>query len=164
MTQPVQWYIIMLLAGLLLLAAEVVVPGGVLGTFGALALIGAIATGFVAFGADWGTVSAILILGAAGASLVLWMKYLPRTPMGRVLTLSNDASLFKATNDYQDLEGKEGVAVTRLGPGGIAKIEGKRMDVVTEGRWIRAGAPVVVRKVSGNVITVREVESASDDV
>lgn len=42
------------------------------------------------------------------------------------------------------LEGATGVAVTDLRPGGIAQVEGRRLDVVTEGDHIPSGTPVEV--------------------
>lgn len=42
------------------------------------------------------------------------------------------------------LVGHEGVALTDLRPAGVARIDGHRIDVVTEGEWLSAGDPVVV--------------------
>ena len=38
---------------------------------------------------------------------------------------------------------------------GIADIEGERIDVVSQGEYIEAGAPIVVIRVDGNRIVVR---------
>ncbi|MDZ4347595.1 MAG: NfeD family protein [Candidatus Binatia bacterium] len=51
--------------------------------------------------------------------------------------------------------GKTGTALSPLRPAGIAEIEGERVDVVSEGDLIEAGAPVVVTGVDGNRIVVR---------
>lgn len=47
-------------------------------------------------------------------------------------------------DDGESLEGATGVAVTDLRPGGIARVEGRRVDVVTEGDHIPTGTRVEV--------------------
>lgn len=42
------------------------------------------------------------------------------------------------------LLGRQGVALTDLRPAGVARIDGHRIDVVTEGEWLAAGDPVTV--------------------
>ena len=46
---PLSWYVALLAAGLLLIVAEVFVPGGVAGVLGGLALLGAMGVGLAAF-------------------------------------------------------------------------------------------------------------------
>lgn len=55
-----------------------------------------------------------------------------------------------------DLLGRRGTAQSDLRPAGVARIDGRRLDVVTEGDFIRAGTPVEVSVVQGNRIVVRE--------
>jgi membrane-bound serine protease (ClpP class) len=45
--------------------------------------------------------------------------------------------------------------VSPLRPAGIADIDGKRVDVVSQGEWIDAGAPIDIMRVDGNRIVVR---------
>ena len=47
--EPLHLFIIFLVTGLIFVGAEIFVPGGILGVFGGLALIGACITGFNAF-------------------------------------------------------------------------------------------------------------------
>ena len=42
------------------------------------------------------------------------------------------------------LVGRSGVTLTDLRPAGTARVDGHRIDVVTEGEWLSAGDPVVV--------------------
>ena len=39
---------------------------------------------------------------------------------------------------------------------GIADLDGRRIDVVSQGEWIDAGAPIEVIRVEGNRIVVRQ--------
>ncbi|GBD15787.1 hypothetical protein HRbin26_00680 [bacterium HR26] len=53
------------------------------------------------------------------------------------------------------LVGRRGVALTDLRPGGFVSIEGERVDVVTEGEYLRAGEPVEVVRDEGYRRVVR---------
>jgi membrane-bound serine protease (ClpP class) len=153
-----QLFIILVLAGLLMMGAEIFVPGGILGIVGAMALMGAMAVGFAAFGPKNGMLAALAIVVFLGVSIVLWMQLVPRTRLGKNLTLSTDTAGYKSsTSSMRELVGKEGVALTPLGPAGLARIDGKRIDVVAEGKWIDTGARVRVVHVTGSHVAVREV-------
>jgi membrane-bound serine protease (ClpP class) len=51
--------------------------------------------------------------------------------------------------------GRRGTAVSPLRPAGIADLEGERVDVVSQGEYIDAGAPIEVVGVEGNRVVVR---------
>jgi membrane-bound serine protease (ClpP class) len=59
------------------------------------------------------------------------------------------------------LLGATGVARSDLRPGGIAEIEGERVDVVSEGGYIPAGTAIVVVRDEGYRRVVREVDTTS---
>lgn len=149
-------FLTLLFCGFLLLAVEIFVPGGVLGTLGAVALFGAVISAFAVFGPETGFLVAVLMLILMAVGLVLWIRIFPNTPIGRALTLSKDGQSFKLDADSDpNLIGAEGSAQSDLRPAGIAVINGKRMDVVAEGEWIAAGEPVRVIAARGNHVTVR---------
>ena len=82
--------------------------------------------------------------------------------MGRSLTLSDDGKAFKsASPEYMDLLNKEGIALSILRPAGIAKIDGKRVDVVADGSWIESGKSIKVTRVEGVRILVKEIAPAT---
>jgi membrane-bound ClpP family serine protease len=82
--------------------------------------------------------------------------------MGRSLTLSNDGKAFKsASPEYLDLLNKEGIALSILRPAGIAKFNGKRVDVVADGSWIDRGKFIKVTRVEGVRILVKEIVPAT---
>ncbi len=153
-----QLFIILVLAGLLMMGAEIFVPGGILGILGAISLMIAMAVAFVAFGPRHGVLASLAILVFLGISIVLWMQLVPKTRLGKSLTLATDTAGYKGTNpSMRELLGKEGEALTPLGPSGLARIEGKRIDVVAEGKWIDVGARIRVTHVTGSHVSVREV-------
>lgn len=158
MGTSLQVYIVLLLIGLFLLGAEIYLPGGVIGFIGVLALIGAVIAGFYAFGAQWGFFSAVAIIVLSGLCIVIWIKYFPRTGMGKKLTLSRDGKPYRsAPDEFKGLIGKEGIAQSHLRPSGMALVDGRRIDVVAEGSWIPDGMRIRIVAVEGNRVIVRPV-------
>ena len=151
----VQVFYILLISGLLCVALEIFVPGGVLGVLGGAALVAASITSFMAFGQVAGSYITIAIMLAVGAVLLLWVKYFPKTAIGRQMTVCADLSDAKATEPWlADLAGQTGTTVSTLRPSGFAKINGRRTDVVTRGEMIEKGQPVRVLEIEGNRVVV----------
>jgi membrane-bound serine protease (ClpP class) len=48
-----------------------------------------------------------------------------------------------------------GTALTDLRPSGTAVVDGERVDVVSEGDFVKAGAPVMVMRSKGYRLVVR---------
>src|SRR6056297_2354409 len=124
-------YIGCLVLGFILLGAEIYVPGGILGTLGALALLGAIIVGFriEAFGTQGAIISAFIILATVIAGMLFWLRFFPETPMGKRLSLESSTADYHADDEsHRDLTGELGVAVNNLRPSGIARIRDARID------------------------------------
>jgi membrane-bound serine protease (ClpP class) len=153
----VQLFIILLTIGLFLLAAEIFLPGGILGILGGIALLGAVAASFAAFGLAVGMYIALAVIIGGSASIFIWIKLFPRTRVGQALTLQHTQSSYKAadTDTRRNLVGKTGKAVTDLRPAGIVQIDGRKYSVVSEGMLVQRDSAVQVVKVDGNRIVVR---------
>ncbi len=157
----IQVFSVLLVSGLLLLGAEIFVPGGVLGAFGGMLLLGAVVAGFPAF-PGYGHFVAIGILFLVGIAIALWIHIFPRSRVGQAMTVSEDESDFSAVQDgLKELLGAQGEAKSDLRPGGFAMINGRRIDVVTEGSMIDRGTPITVVDVEGNRVVVRRSETAT---
>ena len=154
--------------GVILLAAEIfVIPGfGIAGVLGIIAILAGLILSLVGTG---DTSQAVLmvagrvvfsLLFALLASLLI-LRFLPRLPFGRRLILEaglpSDVGYASAPDSDRRWLGKRGRASSPLRPAGIAEIEGKRVDVVSEGELIDAGQIVEVTRVDGNRIVVRQV-------
>lgn len=151
----VEWFVVLLVAGLMLTGAEIFVPGGILGTLGGLALAGAIAAGYAAFGTVGGSYAAGAIVVLVGVAIWLWVLIFPRTRLGRRMTVSEDLGNAKAVPDgLAALAGLEGEAVSELRPAGYALLDGRRVDVVTEGGMVARGTRVRVVAVESNRVVV----------
>lgn len=143
------------IVGVGLLAAELFVPGVVLGALGTVAVLVSIVSMFVVEGggALWGGGLALASVAAAAVLVKVGAARLTHRH-----ALSSEEG-YAATDDHRDLVGKEGVTATVLRPAGFALIEGRRVDVVTGGELLEAGVPVVVVAAEGNRVQVRARDS-----
>jgi membrane-bound serine protease (ClpP class) len=154
--------------GLVLLALEIfIIPGfGMFGTLGIAALLGGLAlsmvgagdTAAVIVGVVWRVVLSLLAALLAG---LLLLRFLPRLPLARRMILQTDLGSGHAHGSAPEADrrwlDKHGQAMSVLRPAGIAMIEGARVDVVSDGEMIEAGARIQVMRVDGNRIVVRRV-------
>ena len=153
-------------AGIALLLVEAfILPGfGVAGVLGILALLAGLIMSTIGEGASLqALISAASRLGvslvvAIVASLFI-LRYLPKTRIGRQLVLATGLTAGSGFTsepiEEHDLVGKTGLAVSTLRPAGIADIDGKRIDVVSDGEFIEPGEPIRVDHVDGNRVVVR---------
>ncbi|MBC8205606.1 MAG: NfeD family protein [Kiritimatiellales bacterium] len=156
------WYITLLACGLFLIGIEIFVPGGILGVFGAAALLGAAVRGFYIFPLWLAWLSVFIILFLSGAAVFIWMRYLPQSPIGRALSLSQKIDK-KDQDDSQWKPGMTGTALSELRPAGKAMINGQRADVIADnGTFIEHHAAIEIVRVSGNRVYVKEVNVESE--
>ena len=148
--------VVLLVAGFLMIGAEIFVPGAVLGTLGVGSLLAAIVVAFQV-SETVGFYVAIGVVVMGGITVGLWIKFFPRSSIGRKMTLSQDGSAFKSAKGRSELQGKEGIAASDLRPAGFAAIDGQRMDVVAEGKLIPKGERIKIVQVTGNRIVVRKI-------
>lgn len=155
--------------GVLLLALEIfVIPGfGLAGLLGMTALLAGLGLGALGAGATWQAMMAVLsqvvlsFLLAMVASLAVF-RLLPRLPLGKRMVLETElpaeAGYISAPERDRRWLGKDGVTISPLRPAGIAQLDGERVDVVSEGAFIEAGAPIQVIRVDGNRVVVRRLD------
>ena len=154
------WPIVLLVLGLVLIVLEFLFPSlGALGAAAAVSLIGAVAWGFAvdpSFGVS------LLVAAAFGVpiAILVGMKLLPKSPLGKVLVNPGATFTDGAAVDRRDasLLGQEGVVDSLLRPAGVAIFAGRRVDVVSRGEPIEAGARVRVLEVAGNRVVVARID------
>jgi membrane-bound ClpP family serine protease len=148
--------LLLCMVGLALLAAEVLfVSFGVIAALSGVALLSAIFVAFqdsTAFGVTMIAVEAV----AAPIVLTLAFKLLPKTPFGKALILDGPAQPpgAVAAGELAGLVGKHGITESPLRPAGFARIDGKRVDVVTRGEMLDARCEVKVVEVHGSRVVV----------
>lgn len=154
--------LLLMISGVVLLCVEVFVPGGVLGAIGISLMIWGVIKGYRSLGPEQGTYLLFGVMIFFGIALFLWVRFFPRSPFGRWMSLGATAEGFRAARDnLKELVGREGTARSPLRPAGVVDIDGRRVDVVTEGGMIAGGARVRVVEVEGNRVVVREIVSPS---
>jgi len=128
---------------------------GVLALLSGSALIGAV---FLAFQDNNAFGTTVLVAEAIVAPVVLWaaFKALPKTPFGRALMLEGPRrEEVAASPGDAGLLHKTGTALSPLRPAGFARIDGRRIDVVTRGEMLDQGVAVRVIEVQGNRVVVK---------
>jgi len=105
------------------------------------------------------------LLFALLASLVL-LRFLPRLPFGRRLVLKRGLAAAEGYASAPEIDaqwlGKTGQASSPLRPAGIADIDGRRVDVVSDGEHIDAGQFIRVTRVDGNRVVVRRISNINE--
>jgi membrane-bound ClpP family serine protease len=143
--------------GLLLLAAEVMVPGGILGAAGGLMLFAGCILSFVLLGDTEGFIAIAVAASAAIALFYIQFKILPKTRIGKRFFLSREisASSTALNEDARDLIGKTAQSVTVLSPSGYVTIAGKRFEAFSQSGHIAPGTDLEVIDANSFQLIVR---------
>ena len=162
--EPHTLAIIFLVAGFLLLIAEVFIPtGGALGVMVFLSFTASIVFAWKA----WGETSSTTFWSFVGGLIVMVpivaftaFHFLANSPLGNKVLLT--APKPEEVLPYQDemdhlsqLVGAVGVAETLLSPGGMVRVNNERLHAFSEGVMINMGEQVEVVAVRGTRVLVR---------
>ncbi|EDY82594.1 Nodulation efficiency protein D [Verrucomicrobiia bacterium DG1235] len=145
----------LMVLGLGLIMLEIFIPGGIVGIFGGLSLLGAIGVAYGDYGAEGAIlVFAIGLVGLVGC-LMFEFKVLPKTPAGRRLFLQNKIAS-KSQPDVGDdsMIGKEGKTATALSPSGYVIVEGKKLEAFSRSGFLEKGESVKVDSFDQFKVTV----------
>jgi len=134
-----------ILAALVLVFFEVILPGGVLGVLAALCVLMATWMGYAELGAP-GAIAVFLGSTLAIALLVYFeFKYISKTRLGRSFFLKTTVTGHSNELNKEDsIIGREGITLTRLNPSGKVAIEGQSYDAHSQDGYIDAGQPISV--------------------
>lgn len=153
---------VLILAGLLLLLAELLMPSGIFFVLSLAGIVGGVTLAFL-YGGDpytgWLTLLFVFIVVPAVGGLVI--RYWPRTPMGRRFFLQqtgeDDATLasMPVNVELEQLRGRYGRTLAPLRPSGVVDFDGRRIDVITEGMMVDADQWVRCIDVRAGKVIVR---------
>ena len=146
--------IILLILGAVLLFLETLLPGMIAGILGVICLLAAITLGYQDFGAQTGNILVMIVLVGLVVGVFIWLKFFPESRIARKFI--SQGAVGELGVEKPELLNGTGVALTQLRPSGTARINGERVDVVTEGGLIERGAKLKVVAVEGTRIVVRE--------
>ncbi len=152
----VGFVVLLAVLGLVLVVAEVLfVSFGVVAILSGISLFTAV---FWAFqeSTTFGVVMLVSETIAVPIVLTFAFKLLPKTPFGKALILEGPvkSAPTQVEEELRPLIGRTGTAVTPLRPSGIARIDGKKVDVVTRGEMLETNCAVKVVEVAGNRVVV----------
>ncbi len=148
------------LAGIILILAEFLLPGGVLGVLGAILVLGSAGVGIY----EYPELSLFIVIGQLllGTFIILLgLVLISKTGAGRGLTHSDT---FSEEEGYVNLPtnaglvGARGTVLTALRPAGTIVVGDDRIDAVSNGAFIDKGTEVQVIEVHGNRVVVEPVE------
>lgn len=162
--------ILLFIAGLALIAVEIfVIPGfGIAGISGIVLVVASLflaLTGGLQF-FDFEIIGtaiiqlAIALIGSV-VGILLIAKFLPKSNIFNKLVLAEEETADKGFVSYpsaKELVGKEGISLTDLRPAGSAEFNGQRYDVVADWDYIEKGKKIVVLRVEGIKVVVKEVK------
>ncbi len=165
-----EWQELALFAvGLGLLIVEVVaIPGfGVVGLAGVGLMLGSLVITQLGDFQLWSVDEIAVVVARLSASMIgafvlslFMLRSLPRMAAFNRLVLqaetrTSEGYVSSSRERDSDLLNQEGVSLSELRPAGIALIDGRRVDVVTDGEFVGVQQPVRVVEARGNRVVVR---------
>ena len=148
--------IIMIIAGLLLLLLELIVPGGIVGTIGGITTIVGIVLMYNHYGNLYGTIALLVSLIVCAVGLYFFFR--DKTWKRLALNDSIDVKLNKKEMDYFTV-GMQGETITKCLPSGKARFDDKIVEVHSLAELIDSNTPVEITKIEGNKIIVKPINS-----
>ena len=147
---------IILAIGLFLVFIEFYLPGGVMGTLGALVVVASI----IVFAIEYDSPILILLYTVGtGILLVFLFRYalwrIKTAEPGRSVYSAGDQEGYVASAYDTNAIGKIGVVDTDLRPGGHIIVEGKRHLAISQSGYITKGSQVIVIGGQGESLTVK---------
>lgn len=155
------WVIVLAVAGVVGILYELhVVPGhGLPGILGGVALLAAI---LLAFGIPLFFIAMQTLATAIVLTVVLFYLATRAFPQNAWIMKLTFASAqgpdYVASRDLTHLRGESGTATSFLRPAGVATVQGRRVDVLTQGEFIPAGTPIRVTRVEGARVFVEPID------
>lgn len=143
-------------AALVLIAAEFVLPGMVIGLLGALAGIYGLFLASQSGLSSFALHAVVLVVGVA-VEIFLFRKLAPSIAarLGLASHAVSAGSAVPTSDTFADLVGREGLALTALAPSGAVEVDGRRVQAASIDGFLDKGTAVVVVEVATGGVTVR---------
>jgi membrane-bound serine protease (ClpP class) len=147
--------ITLFIIGLTAITIELFIPGAIVGICGVGCVIASIIFAYLHVSNLLGHLLLGIGICFIPVFFILWYKLL--TNMFAVK--ASEKGFSSAKDKLDDLLSAEGVAITTLRPSGTANINGKKVDVVSEGVMILKNTKIKVTDVKGNRVVVKPVKT-----
>ncbi|MHB1255271.1 MAG: NfeD family protein, partial [Dethiobacteraceae bacterium] len=150
--------IFLFILGVILLLIEAAFPNfGIIGLTGVTSMVASVVLSAPTAEAGFRMLATAVLFSVL--ILLVALRFLKRTGLWSQLVLQfaeTKEQGYVGPADMSYLLGQEGVSLTPLRPSGTAVINGKRVDVVSEGGFIAQDAVIIVAEVEGTRVVVRE--------
>lgn len=151
-------YYALLILGTALILAELFVPGGIVGTMGAI----------LVFFSLWKLTNSVaelllfvaIFVGCISILIFILLKIVPKDKLNNTLFLKrelNKDSGFISSVNYENLIGQHGITVTVLRPVGKIKISDNIYNATSEDKFIDKDKEIIVTGAEGANIIIKEV-------
>jgi len=135
----------LIVAALVMVFFEVILPGGILGVIAALCVILASWIAGAQFGASMGILTFVGSVVAIALLVFIEFKVLARTSLGSTFFLKSSVTGHSNVAPAEaSIIGKAGIALTRLNPSGKVAIDGQTYEAYSQDGYIDADQPVLV--------------------
>lgn len=151
----------LILAGVVLLAAEVFLPGAVLGIAGGAFLVGGVVAAWSQFGAAIGSLVALLSIVLLAATVFIEFKVLPRSRLARAFSMTTTVTGVASKAPRPELIGQECVALTKLRPSGYVLLGGSQFEAFCRTGAAEQGDRLRVAAVDNFRLVVHSIETNS---
>lgn len=150
--------IVVLVVGIILIGVEFYLPG-----FGVPGITGIVCTvaGIYLAGRDngerifIGVIAIVVIAVMLVISICVFKSKKIKSPI-KLETDMQGKNLFIEEKDMEYLLGKKGVSCTDLRPSGKGEFNGVKLDILSDGEFIKKGVKITVTEIKNNKIFVRE--------
>ncbi len=150
-------------AGIVLVAVELVVPGGLLGAIAALFFLGGVVTAFLRLGPAGGAVATGVALLIGAVTLYLELVWLPKSRFARRLSMSETVSGRSQPEiaERATVVGREAEALTTLAPSGYVAVDGRRYEAFCQSGHASEGERLRVVDVDTFRLVVTSIKTSS---
>ncbi len=155
--------IILFLAGILLLAIDVIIPGMIMGIIGGLSILAGVVTAFNLYGSGGGLIA--LLCGGALLGLTLYIEFvvLPKTKLAKALSMQAtvEGTSQPAVADLSTVLNQQGETVTPLSPSGYINVQGRRYEAFSQSGYLAKGVTVRVTGLDNFRLIVTQNQTSS---
>lgn len=148
---------LILLIGLFLVLLEFYLPGAVMGTAGALLIIGSIFLFIIQNDSPiYITLYFVFTIISVYAVIRFALWYIPRSKKYSIYS-SGAQEGYQASGFDASLIGKQAVVYSDLKPGGYIFIEGKQHQAISESGYVQRGQKVLILRGEGESLIVKSI-------
>lgn len=152
------WIVGLMILGFGLVMVEIFVPGGIVGIFGGLCMLAAVAVAYNEYQIEGALLTFVIGIVGLVICLVFEFKVLPKTPMGKRLFLDDTISGKSQSEQlFETFVGKEGTTATALSPTGYVLVDGKRLEAYSKSGFLERGDKIRVESFDQFKVTVSKI-------